>query len=199
MRITIHNLILIFLLVAYFSLFPSLIYASNTLHESYFIEFITSNPCKFNCAEQVIFVVVPNSSSINAAVYVFEKQKEKWVQIYNSLKATVGRKGIAPIGRKIEGDGRTPSGAFDVGIAFGYKSVEDTKMTYKQITENDFWINDVDSKDYNKWVSGKPPKGSYEVMKRKDGAYRNGFVVEYNTNHIVKAKGSAIFFHVHHA
>jgi L,D-peptidoglycan transpeptidase YkuD (ErfK/YbiS/YcfS/YnhG family) len=69
-------------------------------------------------------------------------------------------------------------------------------MPYRQATEDDFWVDDVNSEDYNKWVKGKPNAASWEKMRRDDDQYKYGVVIEYNTNPIVKGKGSAIFLHV---
>jgi L,D-peptidoglycan transpeptidase YkuD (ErfK/YbiS/YcfS/YnhG family) len=69
-------------------------------------------------------------------------------------------------------------------------------MPYRQATDDDFWVDDVDSEDYNKWVKGKPNAASWEKMKRDDDQYKYGVVIEYNMHPIVKGKGSAIFLHV---
>jgi L,D-peptidoglycan transpeptidase YkuD (ErfK/YbiS/YcfS/YnhG family) len=63
--------------------------------------------------------------------------------------------------------------------------------------ENDYWIDDPASDDYNKWVTTETaPAVSHEVMKRHDNLYKLGIVVQYNTDHIVKGNGSAIFIHI---
>ena len=69
-------------------------------------------------------------------------------------------------------------------------------MPYRQATDDDFWVDDVISEDYNKWVKGKPNAVSWEKMKRDDDQYKYGVVIEYNMHPIVKGKGSAIFLHV---
>ena len=69
-------------------------------------------------------------------------------------------------------------------------------MPYRQATDDDFWVDDVNSEDYNKWVEGDPNAASWEKMKRDDDQYKYGVVIEYNMHPIVKGKGSAIFLHV---
>jgi L,D-peptidoglycan transpeptidase YkuD (ErfK/YbiS/YcfS/YnhG family) len=69
-------------------------------------------------------------------------------------------------------------------------------MAYRQATDNDFWVDDVNSGDYNQWVKGEPQAASWEKMKRDDDQYKYGVVIEYNMHPIVKGKGSAIFLHV---
>ena len=69
-------------------------------------------------------------------------------------------------------------------------------MPYRQATEKDFWIDDVDHPNYNKWVQDLEGAKSSELMRRKDDLYKFGIVVDYNVKPVVKAKGSAIFFHI---
>lgn len=112
------------------------------------------------------------------------------------MQAMVGRHGIALLNEKKEGDGRTPSGVYPIGTAFGYAPSFDTKLAYRQVTENDFWIDDVDSPQYNQWVTGKPRASSFEKMRRPDHLYKYGAVIEYNTDPIIPGNGSAIFLHI---
>ncbi len=57
-----------------------------------------------------------------------------------------------PLVEKKEGDGKTPSGIYPLGPAFGYASSMDTGLAYRQATDNDFWVDDVRSLQYNQWV-----------------------------------------------
>lgn len=71
-----------------------------------------------------------------------------------------------------------------------------TTVPYRQATAEDKFVDDVASDQYNTWVHGGTSAKSYEQMKRADGLYEFGLVVNYNMNPIVKGKGSAIFIHV---
>jgi L,D-peptidoglycan transpeptidase YkuD (ErfK/YbiS/YcfS/YnhG family) len=112
------------------------------------------------------------------------------------MHCLVGKNGFAPQDQKVEGDGKTPSGIFAIGPVFGYTDDADTKMPFYRLKENDFWIDDPKSPDYNKMVSGAKPTVSHEILRRKDDAYKYGAIIEYNRNPIVPGKGSAIFLHV---
>lgn len=131
-----------------------------------------------------------------AKVSTWEFKDRNWQPVFGSMAATVGRNGIAPLNEKREGDGRTPSGTYALGPAFGYAPALDTKLVYRQATDNDFWVDDVESSQYNQWVTGKPNAASFEEMRRKDDLYQIGVVIEYNTQPIVPGHGSAIFMHV---
>ena len=108
----------------------------------------------------------------------------------------IGRNGLAPAGEKKEGDGRTPSGTYPLGPAFGYASSINTGLFYRQATDIDFWVDDIHSMQYNLWVRGTPAANSFERMKRHDDLYQYGVVIGYNMHPVVPGAGSAIFMHV---
>jgi L,D-peptidoglycan transpeptidase YkuD (ErfK/YbiS/YcfS/YnhG family) len=71
-----------------------------------------------------------------------------------------------------------------------------TLMENQQTTAEDKWIDDPNSDQYNTYVKGATDAKSYENLLLKNDAYKHCMVIEYNTNPIVKGKGSAIFFHL---
>lgn len=146
-----------------------------------------------------ILLVVENSNIFftKRIIYALEKQSGIWEMAFEPFYAVVGKKGFAPPGEKREGDGRTPSGIFALSQTFGYAPSAITKMPYRQALEDDLWIDDPNSTDYNRWVKASETSAkSYEKMKREDDLYKYGIVIEYNTNPVIKEYGSAIFFHV---
>ena len=88
-------------------------------------------------------------------------------------------------------------GVFALGTVFGDSPSLPTRMPYRQATSDDLWVDDIQAADYNRWVKrGATQARSFELMKRDDGLYKYGIVVEYNTNPVIKGYGSAIFFHL---
>ena len=158
--------------------------------------FIARHAAQIAKSEQLIFAINTDSSSFRVTIHTLEKKSGAWQLVFPAFAGSIGEKGFAAIGEKREGDGKTPSGIFPLGIAFGYDPSVATKMFYRQATEDDFWVDDVNSEDYNKWVKGQPSAASWEKMKREDDQYKYGVVIEYNTRPVVKGKGSAIFLHV---
>lgn len=144
---------------------------------------------------QAIYVHPVSEHSQEAQLSVWQRQGNSWSRKY-FISAVIGRNGLAPSGLKKEGDGRTPSGVFSLGPAFGYASSIDTGLPYRQATDIDFWVDDVRSLQYNQWVRGAPQANSFERMKRRDGLYQYGIVIDYNADPIVPGAGSAIFIHV---
>lgn len=136
------------------------------------------------------------AGAVTAKVSGWERKDGSWQQVLSPVEAVVGRNGLAPEGEKREGDGRTPSGTFALRRAFGYDEDVETRLTYRQVTERDFWIDDPRSAQYNQWITGETPKVSHEALRRDDDLYRYGVVIEYNTNPVVPGLGSAIFLHV---
>lgn len=106
--------------------------------------------------------------------------------------------------QKREGDGRSPIGWYRLGEVFGTgpEPPEGCRMPYRQATGRDFWVDDPEAPDYNRWVTlpeGEDPSArwkSFEHMCREDGQYQLGIVVEHNTAQTIPGHGSAIFIHV---
>lgn len=140
-------------------------------------------------------IVVEGRKGVQGELRAFEKIGSTWTEKFHA-PAVIGKKGFAPEGEKNEGDLRTPAGIYTVGTAFGYGPNMKTTVPYRQATAEDKFVDDVASDQYNTWVHGDTSAKSYEQMKRADGLYEFGLVVNYNMNPIVKGKGSAIFIHV---
>lgn len=159
-----------------------------------------NNPGAFSDEnEQVVLVSSEKAGDVLAKIYTFEKENGEWQKKYKVMKASGGRTGFAGFDKKREGDGHAPSGIFDVYRAFGYDETAKTGLDYSQVTDRDWWIDDVESDQYNTWVTLEPDDPPYkdknEVLKRDDRLYRYAIIVEYNTENPVPPNGSAIFMH----
>ena len=159
-------------------------------------EFITDRTTQIGESKQLIFATNRDPSSFVVTIHALERDNGIWRLVIPAFTGSIGERGFAAIDDKREGDGKSPSGIFPLGIAFGYNPSVETKLPYRQATGDDFWVDDVNSEDYNKWVKGEPNAASWEKMKREDDQYKYGVVIEYNMHPIVKGKGSAIFLHV---
>ncbi|MBI5382959.1 MAG: L,D-transpeptidase family protein [Opitutae bacterium] len=145
-------------------------------------------------ARQAIWV--RPTQGFHALLTAWERTAAGWQRVSGPWPAVVGRRGVAPLGEKREGDGRTPSGTYDLKRAFGAAATLPTGLAYRQATAEDFWVDDATSPLYNQWVHGKPAVKSCEKMTPKGGDYDLGAVIEYNTSPIVPGHGSAIFLHI---
>ncbi|NLD48203.1 MAG: L,D-transpeptidase family protein [Clostridiaceae bacterium] len=152
---------------------------------------------KLNASKQIIFVTNERESDFKASLYTYEITENGWREAFGTMKAVIGKKGFSM--EKVEGDLKSPSGAFKIYRAFGIPSGPlDTKLEYAAVTGSDYWVDDVTSYDYNKWIKfdGNPYSRWKSFERLKIPLYKYSIIVEYNTESIVKGKGSAIFLHL---
>lgn len=164
---------------------------------------------------QVLLVTTATWDDSVGTLQLYEQDERSWQEIGAPVQVMVGRNGLA-WGRGIhilkqgkekqEGDGRAPAGIFTLEGAFGYnaEAPDGLKMPYRQATDRDYWIDDAGSPQYNQWVNipmdsmNDPRKhwDSFERMRREDGLYEMGLIVNHNTSPVTTGKGSAIFMHI---
>ncbi len=164
---------------------------------------------------QNVLVTATSWTSDTGKLYLFSKVADRWLLEETDIPVMLGKNGLAwgsgmhqPVGappQKVEGDSKAPAGVFRFGPAFGYDAEPPTgtSIPYRSITEDDYYVDDVESEDYNRWVrlggnveSPERMWSSWEEMKRPDHLYELGVVVEHNAEPVVKGRGSAIFLHV---
>ncbi|MEG0237450.1 hypothetical protein, partial [Cetobacterium sp.] len=97
--------------------------------------------------DQIIGVVASGSS---AQVYLLEKNNRVW----QTVLQTSGLVGSQGVGQASEYVSRTPKGSYGLGFAFGTGGNPGTNLPYRQITNNSYWISDVNSPYYNTWQEG---------------------------------------------
>lgn len=141
-------------------------------------------------------VAEPGSRLPEARASLWEDGAGGWTRTWACGAAVAGRAGFAAPGAKREGDGCSPSGIFGLSLAFGYAATVGTALPYRTCTAEDRWVDDPASPDYNHWVTAPHPARSAERMRREDGLYEFGLVVDYNRDPVVPGAGSAIFVHV---
>ena len=166
--------------------------------------------------QQLLFVTTPSWEDFKGTLRLCSRTRNGWKVEGEGISVVIGRNGFAwgkgvfesdsPRPQKIEGDGKSPAGIFDLGTSFGSDPQEPSGSIYpyRQATGEDYFIDDVDAPEYNQWISladstVKNPKQyweSFEKMKRNDDLYEFGVVVRHNMDPVVKGKGSAIFLHV---
>ena len=112
------------------------------------------------------------------------------------LKCSVGKSGLANF--KKEGDFSTPKGLFKLGFLYYRKDrigLLKCKIKKRIIKKSMGWCDDVKSKKYNKEITF-PFKYNAEKLYLKKNVYDIFINIRYNSNPIVKGKGSAIFLHL---
>lgn len=109
--------------------------------------------------------------------------------------AFIGKNGL---GKTKEGDMKTPTGTYKIIKAFGIEDNPGTSLPYIKVDETYYWVDDVNSKYYNKLVSTKHVKrnwGSAEKIVEEEIAYKYVLALNYNQE-CIPGLGSAIFIHV---
>lgn len=166
--------------------------------------------------QQLLLVTIPSWDEFRGTLRLCSRSGIEWRIENDPLPVVVGRNGLGwGIGlhtrdlsgpHKNEGDGRAPSGVFELGTAFGYsvQPPDGCIYPYLQATEFDYFIDDAQSRQYNQWVSlidstRQDPRfywNSFERMRRDDDLYKLGIIVEHNMDPVQKGRGSAIFLHI---
>lgn len=110
---------------------------------------------------------------------------------------TSGYVGSAGVGETTEWNHRTPRGQFGFTYAFGILPDPGTKLSYTQVDDTYYWVDDVNSRYYNQFVTTKTtPKAwnSAEHIIEINPAYHYVLSLDYNPN-CTPGVGSAIFLH----
>ena len=112
------------------------------------------------------------------------------------LRCAIGKRGITY--NKKEGDQKTPRGTYKLETVFYRKDrVKSLKTLLKKtiVKRNMGWCDSSKSKFYNKLIKF-PFSDSAEKMWLKEKIYDIIIIINYNSNPIIKNKGSAIFLHI---
>jgi L,D-peptidoglycan transpeptidase YkuD (ErfK/YbiS/YcfS/YnhG family) len=145
---------------------------------------------------QLIKVTASSHSATYATFRAYRISGGKRVLAFGPWTARVGYNGIARPGRKREGDGRTPAGAFGFSFFFGTQPKLRFSFPFRHAYRYDYWDDQPASARYNTWVNirhhsaGARPEPMHQVP-----AYDYAAVIAYNTAR-TPGRGSAIFLHV---
>lgn len=142
-------------------------------------------------------LIVVNSIDTNRAILeMFDD--EHHIKILEA-DAFIGRNGIT--NNKCEGDGKTPVGKYELGIAFGMHDAEGLDISkdleYIKINKNLYWVDDINSKFYNQLVDISKVKKDWESAEHLieyPKQYEYAIEIKANPDNI-PGKGSAIFLH----
>ena len=151
-------------------------------------------------ASQLVTVEAPGSGATTASLVLWARTGSCWRRVAGPWTARVGRRGLS--GRKHEGDGTTPTGAYALGpTVYGTAGDPGVRTAYHRLVCGDWWDEDPGSAGYNTFrhvACGVAPPfaGTSEALWRVTVAYRYFAVVEYNTRPVRRGRGSAIFLHV---
>lgn len=138
-------------------------------------------------------IVIGNGNSY-AILSLHTKINGIWTEQL-SCEARIGKNGITS--NKQEGDGKTSSGIYSFGQAFGITQNPGTRRNWLQVNNNHYWVDDINSPYYNQLVDASQTGiqwNSAERLISYTTAYNYAIALNYNTACIPGA-GSAIFLH----
>lgn len=158
--------------------------------------FLHTQEEKLNHIQQLVIALNDNNETSKAILLGLERKNKKWKIKIKAVPASIGKNGFALPNEKKEGDGKSPTGLFELGQLYTYEAQVNTNLPYIQTNSEDKWIDDPTHEDYNKPIRGFTNAKSFEHLKLSSIDYKYCMVIEYNTHPVVKGKGSAIFFHV---
>lgn len=138
--------------------------------------------------DRLLFVKYRGRSRARFLMYK-KSQEGSWKKLI-SCQAYVGRKGI---GKRKEGDRKTPTGTYGFTQAFGIRKNPGTNLRYVRVNKYLYWS--LRKKDYNRLVDSRKAKGVYgEHLIRYRPQYNYAINIDYNPKNTYN-KGSAIFLH----
>jgi L,D-peptidoglycan transpeptidase YkuD (ErfK/YbiS/YcfS/YnhG family) len=144
---------------------------------------------------ELVTVSAASYGATQAELTAYRRVDGRWRRVFGPWTAWIGRNGMAPLGAKREGDGRTPSGTFGFGFFFGVDPDPGVLFPYRRIHVYDFWDDDPASPRYNLWVDADRASPGADPEPMDVSAYDYGAVIAYNTAR-TPGRGSAIFLHI---
>ena len=136
---------------------------------------------------------------LNNCIILTQTKKNEATLKYNNFvtSAYIGKCGTTY--NKVEGDLKTPSGFFNLGLSFGtHKMINaNLKINHLQINKNLYWIDDSYSKYYNQLIDINKVKKDWisaEHLIDYPDEYEYAIEIKSNPKNIPN-KGSAIFIH----
>lgn len=144
-------------------------------------------------------IVVNQLKSTDKALLKFYERKDESFDLILKTDAFIGKNGMTV--DKKEGDGKTPKGIYELGLAFGMHDKKqisiDNSIKYMKINENLYWVDDVNSIYYNQLVDSRKVIKDWKSAEHLiEYPKQYEYAIEIRTNiENVPGKGSAIFLH----
>jgi L,D-peptidoglycan transpeptidase YkuD (ErfK/YbiS/YcfS/YnhG family) len=149
--------------------------------------------------DQLVTVLVPAAASTGGVLRAWQRGPGgAWNATLGPVRVRVGAQGI---GQAREGLSRTPRGTYSLAQAFGRQQNPGTKLPYRTVGNNDWWVSDPKSAAYNTYRNCAPGSCPFnesagENLGRAGAAYDYAAVIGYNTAPVRPGAGSAFFMHV---
>ncbi|MDO4491154.1 MAG: GBS Bsp-like repeat-containing protein [Lachnospiraceae bacterium] len=154
----------------------------------------TELAANLKAAESTQQLILTCASGTSARTVMLNKNEDgTWFQLLSSS----GYVGSAGVGDTTEWNRKTPRGTYGFTMAFGIRPDPGTAFDYVQVNSSHYWVDDVNSKYYNQFVSTKNTVkdwNSAEHLIDYTGSYGYCLALDYNPQ-CTPGVGSAIFLH----
>jgi D-alanyl-D-alanine dipeptidase len=166
-------------------------------------------------ATQLVVVTTQGFDAWHARLQRYERApSQAFHAVGEPMAVVLGRSGLAwgdglhgsgaPPGHagplKREGDGRSPAGAFEIGVVHGYaaRAPSGLVLPYQPSGPRQRCVDDPNAAQYNRVVEPGPEGETWqsaERMRRDDAVYELALDIEHNRSPVVPGHGSCIFVH----
>ncbi|MBQ7618028.1 MAG: L,D-transpeptidase family protein [Desulfovibrio sp.] len=139
-------------------------------------------------------IIVAQTKQSEGTLSFYQREGGTWRKIL-SAPAYLGKNGID---KKIEGDGKTPTGQFHFTMAFGIAPNPGSVLNYTQVNETHYWNSDPTSSTYNQFVSTEKVKDFNKAESEHLITYKKAYDYCLNISYNEEGRpmlGSAIFLH----
>lgn len=175
-------------------------------------------------ARQLVVVTSRSNPSSYASLRTYQLGANgTWTERFAAMPARVGYAGWVPAASRVQDTGTTPQGTFRLTEAFGLRANPGTRLRYRPVDGNDYWVGDQrDARTYNMWQGSASARrtwrtGEAERLAAYPTQYEYAAVIDFNrpatatvkwdgtrgqwytTTPASTRRGSAIFLHVNGA
>lgn len=157
-------------------------------------------PVEVGNATQVITVEARGSY---ATVTAWAKGSAGWKARFSTASGRVGSNGVTNGATRRQGTWTTPTGTYTITEGFGVEA-SGTSMPYHVVTDDDWWVEDPESKFYNSMHSAQGAdfpltesgdRGSEHLVDYPT-QYAEALVINFNRWPATPGRGAGIFLHV---
>ncbi|MGW4009808.1 L,D-transpeptidase family protein [Streptomyces sp. NPDC004763] len=157
-------------------------------------------PVEVGNATQVITVEARGSY---ATVTAWAKGSAGWKARFSTAAGRVGSNGVTNGATRRQGTWTTPTGTYTITEGFGVEA-SGTSMPYHVVTDDDWWVEDPESKFYNSMHSAQGAdfpltesgdRGSEHLVDYPT-QYAEALVINFNRWPATPGRGAGIFLHV---
>jgi len=144
-------------------------------------------------------VTAPSAGATRASLQAWVRTGGSWHRLGDPVPAWLGYAGLTSHAR--EGYSGTPIGSFGLTHAFGNAADPGTRLPYRQVGPDDWWVGDTASRYYNTHqncpaASCPFDTAASENLHQAGWVYGYAVVIDYNSAPVVAGRGSAFFLHV---